>query len=318
MDNIIEEEFDIQLSVLKKRNKKVEQTVYVEYNRINNSIISISPIDIKPSNNRNLIQLVDTSELTNNLFNNKIPLSKMIIIKNKKTNKFELEYNKPIIKHEFDYIFATTKDKSFIHLDFDTVSKNIEVKFDYELFKTKFGTEQVLERELAEFPEQLIIYCIDKYERSRLFDSIVINTKLLFNYHSIRHYACWLPDEKTLLDNYDFLYYDNNQKISIGDAPIPVEKESKYKSNILYKQHGNVLKLQSNMQNTMSFQIEEEITLYSYLKNDPTVITGSYKVSRDEFNNYNYFEIQMKTKNPIRLTTNCFHLQIEESDVYAD
>ena len=70
MENIVEdiEEFDIQTSVLKKRNASTEQPVYVEYDRMNYSIISISPINIEPSSKRNSIQIINCSELTNKIF----------------------------------------------------------------------------------------------------------------------------------------------------------------------------------------------------------------------------------------------------------
>lgn len=321
MENIIEEseeEFDIQPSVLKKRNKDTEQKVYVEYDRINNTVVSVSPISIKPTNKRNIVETVSQSELTNSLFNNKISLSKISIRKNKETDKFELEYNKPIIKSEFDYVFASDLQRSFIHIDCDVITKIIEISFDYQLFNSEYGTENLSEKDLAEYPEQIVIYCIDKLERSRLFDTITVTTEDLFKYHNIRILARWLPNEESNLKNYGFVYYNNNQKISVGHALKLTTKESIYKSNILYNQLGNVLQLQSNMQNITSYHVSEDIMLYSYAKNDPTKMLGSYKISRDQFNNYNYFEIKMKTNQPVKLISDCFHLLIEESNVYSD
>jgi len=321
MENIIEDiddEFDIQPSVLKKRNKDIEQKVYVEYDRMNNTVVSVSPIEIQVSNKRNIVQLVNQSDITNSLFNNKISLSKITIKRNKITDEFELEYNKPVIKSEFDYIFATTNRRSFIHIDCDVVSKNLEIVFDYEQFKTEFCTENLVEKELAEYPQQLVIYCIDSSERSRLYASITVSIKELFNLHSIRYPASWLPNDTSQLKNFGFVYYNNNQKISVGHAPKEIEETPKYKSNILYNQQGNVLKLQSNMQNITSFHVNEDITLYSYSKQDPTKMLGSYKISRDKFNNYNYFELTIKTSQPVKLISDCFHLQIEESNAYPD
>ena len=320
MENIVEdiEEFDIQTSVLKKRNASTEQPVYVEYDRMNYSIISISPINIEPSSKRNSIQIINCSELTNKIFSNKVPLSKLTVKKNKQTKKFELQYITRRIKSEFDYVFATTAERSFIHIDCDSVSKHIEVIFDYEIFKEKFTTENLLERDLEDLSSQLEVYCIDRTERSRLFDTISLNIAELFGCHSIRRPAPWLPDNQDQLKNIGFVYYNNNQKISLNGAPKISTNSLKYKSNILYKQEGNMLKLQSNMQNITSFYVTENVMLYSYSKNDPTKMLGSYKVSRDQFNNYNYFEIKMKTSQAVKLVTDCFHLQIEESNVNSD
>ena len=320
MDNIAEdiEEFDIQPSVLKKRNTNTEQKVYVEYDRMNYSVISASPISIQPSSKRNAIQIINRSELTNKIFSNKVPLSKLTVKKNKETKQFELQYITQKIKSEFDYVFATSEERSFIHINYDSISKNIEIIFDYEIFKDKFTTENILERDLEDLSSQLEIYCIDKTERSRLFDTISIDVAELFERHSIRRPASWLPNSQDQLKNIGFVYYNNNQKISLNGAPKITTNSLKYKSNILYSQVGNVLKLQSNMQNITSFYITENVMLYSFSKSDPTKMLGSYKVSRDKFNNYNYFEIKMKTSQEVKLVTDCFHLQIEESNVNSD
>ena len=320
MDNISEdiEEFDIQPSVLKKRNTNTEQKVYVEYDRMSYSVISASPISIQPSSKRNAIQIINRSELTNKIFSNKVPLSKLTVKKNKETKQFELQYITQKIKSEFDYVFATSEERSFIHINYDSISKNIEVIFDYEIFKDKFTTENILERDLEDLSNQLEIYCIDKTERSRLFDTISIDVAELFERHSIRRPASWLPHNQEQLQNIGFVYYNNNQKISLNGAPKISTNSLKYKSNILYSQVGNVLKLQSNMQNITSFYTTENVMLYSFSKSDPTKMLGSYKVSRDKFNNYNYFEIKMKTSQEVKLVTDCFHLQIEESNVNSD
>jgi hypothetical protein len=320
MENIVEdiEEFDIQSSVLKKRNVELEQKVYVEYDRMNYSVVSVSPISIEPSTKRNAIQIITRSELTNSIFGNKVPLSRLVVKKNKETKKFELEFITRTIKSEFDYVFATNEERSFIHIDCDSISKNIEVIFDYEIFKDKFATENMSERDLEDLASRLEIYCIDKTERSRLFDTISIDIAELFKFHSIRCPAPWLPNEHDQLKNIGFVYYNNNQKISLNGAPKITTNSLKYKSNILYSQVGNVLKLQSNMQNVTTFYIADNVMLYSYSKQDPTKMLGSYEVSRDQFNNYNYFEIKMKTSQKVKLVTDCFHLDIEESNVNSD
>lgn len=320
MENIVEdiEEFDIQSSVLKKRNVELEQKVYVEYDRMNYSVVSVSPISIEPSTKRNAIQIITRSELTNSIFGNKVPLSRLVVKKNKETKKFELQFITRTIKSEFDYVFATNEERSFIHIDYDSISKNIEVIFDYEIFKDKFVTENMSERDLEDLASRLEIYCIDKTERSRLFDTISIDIAELFKFHSIRCPAPWLPNEHDQLKNIGFVYYNNNQKISLNGAPKITTNSLKYKSNILYSQVGNVLKLQSNMQNVTTFYIADNVMLYSYSKQDPTKMLGSYKVSRDQFNNYNYFEIKMKTSQKVKLVTDCFHLDIEESNVNSD
>jgi hypothetical protein len=321
MENIIEDEFgefDIQTTVLKKRTVDLKQSVYVEYDKLNYSVVAISPINITPSVTRNKVQVVDQTDLTNKVFSNKISLSKLIVKKDSKTNKVELQYIKPTFKSEFDYIFATNDERSFIHIECDVVSKTMEVIFDYELFNEQYSMEYLLESTLAEFPEQIALYCIDKFERSKLFVTITIDLSNLFRYHSIRYSAPWLPNSTDTLDNIGFVYYNDSQKISVGTAPKIRTNKVKYRANVLYSQDRNVLKLQSNMQNISSFYTNEYIVLYSYAIHDPSKMLGTYKVSRDQFNNYNYFEIPLKTSQKVKIVSDCFHLQIEESNVNSD
>ena len=75
-----------------------------------------------------------------------------------------------------------------------------------------------------------------------------------------------------------------------------------------------MLKLQSTMQNVTSFKLKEDITLYPYSDSDPTKILGSIKLSSDQFNNYNYLEVKLSTSKKIKITSDCFHLHIEESN----
>ena len=308
------EEFDIQKTVLKKRDNVKNQRVYVEYDRLTYSIVSISPIKIETSVKRNRIEIVDPSQLTAKIFDNKIPLSKILIKKNKDTSKFELHQSKKIYKGEFDFKFATTKEQSYFHINCDVISKNIEVLFDYEMFKMHFGEERIIERDLADFPDAIEIYCIDKNERSRLYDKITVDTLDLFQTYSIRYRAPWLPNTEEEMEKISFVYYNDNQIISTGKISKKTKNNLTYKPNILYNQEGNVLKLQSTMQNVTSFKLKEDITLYPYSEYDPTKILGSIKLSSNQFNNYNYLEVKLGTTKKVKIASDCFHLHIEESN----
>lgn len=308
------EEFDIQKTVLKKRDNVKNQRVYVEYDRLTYSIVSISPIKIETSVKRNRIEIVDPSQLTAKIFDNKIPLSKILIKKNKDTSKFELHQSKKIYKGEFDFKFATTKEQSYFHINCDVISKNIEVLFDYEMFKMHFGEERIIEKDLADFPDRIEIYCIDKNERSRLYDKITVDTLDLFQTYSIKYRAPWLPNTEEEMEKISFVYYNDNQIISTGKISKKTKNNLTYKPNILYNQEGNVLKLQSTMQNVTSFKLKEDITLYPYSEYDPTKILGSIKLSSDQFNNYNYLEVKLSTTKKVKITSDCFHLHIEESN----
>jgi hypothetical protein len=308
------EEFDIQKTVLKKRDDVKDLKVYVEYDRLTYSIISISPVKIETPIKRNRIEIVYPSQLTAKILDNKIPLSKIVIKKNKETGKFELHQSKQVYKGEFDFKFATTKEQSYFHINCDVIAKNIEVLFDYEMFKMHFGEERIIERDLADFPDAIEIYCIDKNERSRLYDRITVDTLDLFQTHNIRYRAPWLPNSEEEMKKISFVYYNDNQIISTGKTSKKTKNNLTYKPNILYNQEGNVLKLQSTMQNVTSFKLKKDITLYPYSEYDPTKILGSIKLSSDQFNNYNYLEVKLSTTKKVKITSDCFHLHIEDSN----
>lgn len=309
------EEIDIQQTVLKRRNKTDNQQIYVEYDRLTYSILAISPIKIEASTRRNKIEAIEPSQLTTKIFDNKVPLSKVIIKKNKDTGKLELHQARVAFKSEFDFVFATKEELSYFQIHCNVVSKNIDILFDYELFKLHFSQDRIVEKDLANFPDLIEIYCIDRNERSKLYDKITVKVFDLFQQHSLRYKATWLPNNDADLEKLSFVYYNDNQLISIGNVSKEHTNKSKYKPNILYSQEGNVLKLQSTMQNVNSFKLNDDLTLYPYAEHDPTMILGSIQISSDQFNNYNNIEIKLNTTKKIKLATDCFHLHIEESNV---
>jgi hypothetical protein len=315
------EEFDIQKTVLKSRNTKKEQRVYVEYDKLTSLPVAVSPVEIQPSAKRNSIAVVDASTVTTRLFQNKLSLSKLIIKKNQTTGRLELSENQQRRKGEFDFIFATAAEKSFIHLQCDVVTKKILVIFDYNIFKLNMLLEKTLEKNLEELPDYVEIYCIDKNERSRLFGKINIPTKELFEQHSICFKCDWLPDDTDSLKNIGFLYYNDNQIISYdyqNTEELVAENNFDYRPNLLYKQVGNVLKLQSTIQDINSFRLNDLVELYICHKYDPTKMMGSVKFSSAELNNYNNFEIKLSSNKEVKLVCNYFHLHAKEEDASTD
>lgn len=315
-DELDDEEFDIQLSVLKRRTLKNEQAVYVEYDRLTYALVLVSPVIVEPSARRNLVTSITPSTLTDRLFSNKLPLSKLKIKKNIETDSMELLLNTRRHKGEFDFVFATTQDQSYINLHCDVVAKKIHVNFSYIIFKTDMSSEKIVEKDLEDLPDYIEIYCMDKNERSRLYGTFTINTKELFQEHTISYKCPWLPDDNDQLNRVGFVYYNDNQIISVGHEIIsdPQIIEQKFKPNLLYKQEGNVLKLQSTMQDIRSFRLNDKIILYFYQKYDPTMMLGSITLNSSELNNYNQFNITLSNEKEVNLVSNYFHLHAEEDN----
>lgn len=317
LSNDLVEEFDIQKTVLKSRNTKKEQRVYVEYDRLTSLPVAVSPVEIQTAVKRNSIAVIAESTLTTQLLQNRLSLSKLIIKRNHQTGQLELIQNRQRKKGEFDFIFATDTEKSFIHLQCCVVTKKIQVIFDYNIFKLNMLLEKTLEKNLEELPDYLEIYCIDKTERSKLFGKIKVATKDLFEHHNINFTCAWLPDSISDLKNIGFLYFNDNQIISYdyqSTNELVTENRLDYRPNLLYKQEGNVLKLQSTIQNIDSFRLNDLVELYICQKYDPTMMMGSVKFSSKELNNYNNFEIKLSSDKEIRLVCNYFHLHAKEED----
>lgn len=314
------EEFDIQKTVLKSRSTKKEQQVYVEYDRLTSLPVAVSPVEIQPTSKRNSITVIAESALTTQLLKNRLSLSKLIIKRNQATGQLELIQNQQRRKGEFDFIFATNTEKSFIHLQCCVVTKKIQVVFDYNIFKLNMLLEKTLEKHLEELPDYLEIYCIDKNERSRLYGKIKVATKDLFEQHTVSFSCFWLPDSVAGLKNIGFLYYNDNQIISYdyNSTELVVENSLDYRPNLLYKQEGNVLKLQSTIQSVDSFRLNDQVELYVCQKYDPTKMLGSVKFSSKELNNYNNFEIKLSSDKQVKLVCNYLHLHAKEEDASTD
>lgn len=316
LEDTVDDEFDIQLSVLKKRNAKKEQQVYVEYDRLTYNIASISPTEILASSRRSVIIKVNPSNLITKVLDNKLSLSKLKIKKNQDNGILELIQYKQRHKSEFDFIFATTTEHSYIHLVCDVISKNIHIRFDDDIFKFNFSTEKLTEKDLEELPSYIEIYCTEKNEPSRLLEKFTISTKELFEEHEITYRCAWLPDNAEQLKNIGFLYYNDSQIISVGTRSFeqPTANNFEYKPNLLYKQQGNVLKLQSTINDIDSFRLHNDLILYFYQKYDPAKMLGSIKLNSKELNNYNQFEIKLSTDKEVRLLCNYLHLHTEEEN----
>ena len=311
------EEFDIQPRVLKKRNTSQEHQVYIEYDRLTYNIIAISPKEIEPSKRRNLITKINASGLTNKVFENKLPLSKLKVKKNADTGLLELLQHRQRHKSEFDFIFASTLEYSYIHLVCDVVSKNIHITFDSDIFKLNMASEKITEKDLEELPAYIEIYCLDKNERSRLLGKFTISTKELFENYDITYKCSWLPDSIDKLKNIGFLYYNDNQIISVGHDLIKnptLTNNLELKPNLLYRQQGNMLYLQSTVQDISSYRVSDDIVLYLYQKYDPTKMLGSITLNSEQLNNYNQIEVKMNTDNEVKLLCNYLHLHTKEEN----
>jgi hypothetical protein len=87
------------------------------------------------------------------------------------------------------------------------------------------------------------------------------------------------------------------------------------KPEIVFKQIGNVLQIQSAMRETKNFNLEEKITFYMYSSADPSQIIDSVTLNTNKLDNFNLVELKLKSTKKIKMISNYHHLHIEDANV---
>jgi hypothetical protein len=315
MRKIDDVEFDIQKTILKKKKVK-SRKFYVEYDKLTYQVLGIAPYEVELTNPRRANLELDENDLLREIFYNKLPLHKLKIRYDADTDSKVLYKHRDHKRWEFDYVYGESNDKNFIHLHCDFVTKKINANFIYENFKQEYTKEKTTEYHLSTIPESMEIYCIDKQEPSRLYDTLRLNVRDLF-YNQDQVFSCkWLPDDPNSLDNLRFLHYNHNFKISVDKDPyfIPVAT-TKFKPTLVYKQLGNKLQIQSIMSETKNFNLDKEITFYMYNSNDPSQILDTVTLNTNELDNFNLVELKLKAFTQVKIISNYPHLHIEDTNV---
>lgn len=308
-------EFDVQKTILKKKQRK-NSSFYVEYDKLTYQVLGIYPEKIAVSNIRNTLLEVPESSLIREIFNNKISLHRLKIKHDYQTGTKVLYKNYELKKWEFDYIRTNKNEENFIHLHCDVISKKVTANFVEQNFMNHFTTETVNEMNLSQLPSNLNVYAIDKHEPSKLLGTINLNFKQLFLEKQQRFNCVWLPDSLTELENVDFLYYNHDLKIAVNSNEEYTPKINiALKPAILYKQQGNILEIQSVMNDTKNFHLNDTIDFYLYNANDPSQILDVVSLNTQQLDNFNLVEVKLKTKKPIKMISNYHYLHIEDANV---
>lgn len=318
MHNIDDVEFDIQKTILKKKQIK-SRKFYVEYDKLTYQVLGISPYNSEVVDPRRSTLEIDENELVHELFYSKIPLHKLKIKYDAETNtkvlyKRKDESNRR--RYEFDYVYGESNERNFIHLHCDLVTKKINVNFIYDNFKQEYTKERTTEFQLSNMPDNMEIFCIDKKEPSKLYDTLILNIKDLFSDHEQTFTCKWLPDDPSGFDNLGFLHYNHDFKISVDQEPyyIPVASAT-LKPTLIYKQTGNKIQFQSVMEDTKNFNLDKEITFYMYNSNDPSEILDTVTLNTNELDNFALIELKLKSSKPVKIISNYHHLHIEDNNV---
>ena len=314
------DEIDIQPRLLKKRVKK-PAIFYVEFDKFNNTIFAITPeYKENPSSIRNSIFTTENKELVERILNGRVPLNKVSIAYNKETKTREL-----VIKTnssgpgEFDFIFATrSEEPAPIHITCDLVFKNIIVDAHYDILKQYLSADEFSEYDLEQSNSHINLFCIDRTDKTRLFDNISINIFELCSSQRITKKCFWLPHNHQDFDKIGFLYHNNGMPITFSmTGEVDDSKASKpvQKPQLIYKQTETGILIQSVMEFANNYKINDFIELYIFDRNDPTVLYGKRKIAREELNNFNLIELGESIARPVKIITDHHHIHIEDVNV---
>lgn len=315
-----EDEFDIQPRLLKKRTK-VDDKFYVEYDKFNNSVISISPEAItKPGSARTGIFVQQHNSLIDAIFTGRVPLNKLSIAYNKKARDRELILSNQNKSHgEFDYTYAyRSATPAPIHITCDLVFKKITIDIHYDRFKEYMGADELDEISLERSNAHIQLFCIDHIDRTRLLDKITVNIFELCNSQRIEKQCYWLPDNPAEFDRIGFVYYNNDLPMSFStqtEVQLETLPLSVVKPQLIYRQESDKILLQSTMEYANNYKINDYINLFFYQKNDPTRLLFSKKIPRAELNSFNLIELDTTVQEPVRIVTDHHHIHIEDGNV---
>ena len=322
VENFQEEtdEIDVQPRLLKKRAKK-PALFYVEYDKFNNSIIAITPeYKDSPGSIRNSVFTTDNKDLVERILNGRVPLNKVGISYNKETKTRELIVKSNYGGHaEFDYVFATRSDEPApIHITCDIVFKNIIIDVHYDILKQYLSADEFSEYDLEQSNAHINLFCVDRTDKTRLFDNININIFELCSSQRITKKCFWLPHTHADFDKLGFLYYNNGMPITFsmtGELEEAKAEKPVNKPQLIYKQTSNGILLQSVMEFANNYKINDFIELYIFDLNDPTLLYGKRKIAREELNNFNLIELDESIARPVKIITDHHHIHIEDVNV---
>lgn len=307
-------EFDIQKTILKKKEHK-NGKFYVEYDKLTNKVFAVTPTRSQITEFRRGQIEIDENALIRDIFNNKIPLHTLRV-------KYDIGSNSRILyrqqyahKSEFDYVTVQKNKKHFINLYCDVVSKRIILNFDNGYFKEQLSLEHINETILRELPDELAVYCIDKFEPSKLYDTLHINLKKLFAEHEQKFWCSWLPDSIEQAEHIDFLHYNHGISINVSNEILQEPIASAFsKPSIIYKQTKNKLQIQSVMEQSKNFYLDDNITFYLFDANNPDKILDTISLNSSDLDNFNLLELKLNTTKSIKMISNYSHLHIEEAN----
>lgn len=319
-DDTLEVSDDSESKLLKKKQKK-EVEFFVEYDRLTGTIIEITPEEkLKTETVRHGIFTTKQLDIIDKIFNGKVSLSKIYVRSDKDGGK-EIAIGSETHPNlsEFDYKFATYDSAAgAIHIHCDCVMKKITISVDYEKMKQFLSIDDLNESRLEKSNGHFNIFSIDSKDRTKLHDKITINLFELCNSQQIEKRCSWLPDDPAQLKNISFVYWNNELPITYSSSPAQENYRLtlRYqKPQIIYKQQGSTLFLQSVMKDSNNFKINEEIVFYAFSKYDPSRLLETKKVNKTNLNNFNLYKIKLITDQPVRLTTDHLHIHLEESNV---
>lgn len=312
-DLILTGDFDIQVSIIKKK-KKAPVKFYIKFDLFTGKILEISPLKIVNSNIRHGLIESEFNELINSLLTAKIPYSKSHVTFNEDKKEFELQVINRHKKSNSHLIFAKHDEISPICINIDTILKSIHVVFDDKQYKIYIS--KVASDENSFYRNRYIDFYFSKNgDMTKLVDKITCDFDDLIKLGKISFRADWIADIKETVT----VMHSPNLGFTASVSYNQIDKEprntSVMKPQILYKQTDSMISLQSIMENTDNYKINNKINLFIHKSNDPSILLGKIQIDKEKFNNFGSVNLIMNYKEKVKISTDHSYIYIEDNDV---
>lgn len=304
-------EFDVQLSIIKTK-KKEEKDFNVKFDIITGQIVEISPVAILRENPRHSVISINDTKIKG-LISGKLPFSSVTVKFSEQIENFVIV---DIAKNAHKLLLTqcvVDSEVAPIKIVTDYTYKKIKINIDYIAYRNIISSMSVHEVELSS-NNDMTIFFVDANDYTKLKGSVNFSLTNLLEHEKLEFYANWLPDYSS--NAIAALHTDIGINVSLSESYLPIEKErvDYTRPQILYKQEGNVLFLQSVMNDPDNYKVKNKINFFIFKKNDPGILLGRISVVKEKLANFNSLNFAINSNVQVSVTTDHKHLYIEDND----
>ena len=309
---------DQQASILHTKQKE-DLDYYIEFDVFTRELTEVSPVEIvQPRSFRHNIFVKKIDNTIKKLLAAKIPTSRVKVQFNPLTNEHDLVVENKSKRFYDEYFFIQNKKdtRSPIHLDCNTVLKQVVVNLNSDEFK-KYISSSNLDEDEIRLNNEIKFYCFDENNPTSLHGGFTVNTDDLLKNYQVTVPCHWLPNNPEVFEKYTFIHLGANFNISFGlKEPNPAQEVIVLeRPQILYKQQGSTISFQSIMNNADNYKIQDTVNFYCYKQDNPSELLFKLNVPKNKLDKFNSFSVKLKFNDKIKILSDHEHLYIEDNDV---